>query len=115
MIINAIIPAYAIATSEFSPSVALILPLLTVSSWKGNAPALILLARSVASLAVKSPSICALPSVIAEFTVGAESIISSIQIEIVLLTYCDVISPKVLAPSSVNSRLTTYCDSPLSV
>ena len=81
---------------------------LTVSSLNGRAPALILFARAVADSASKLPVICALPSVIAAFTVGKEIITSSIQIEIVWLRYFVVISPKSCLPSSLNSMLTAY-------
>lgn len=76
------IPANSIALSADAPNVGLTVLKFVVTS-KGNAPALILFAKSEASAAVKSPVIEHLPSEITEFTVGAEIMVSSIQIEII--------------------------------
>ena len=77
------IPANSIALSADAPNVGLTVLKFVVTSLKGNAPALILFAKSEASAAVKSPVIEHLPSEITEFTVGAEIMVSSIQIEII--------------------------------
>ena len=69
---------------------------------------MILFAKSVADAAVKLPEITALPSEITALTVGAEIMISSIQMETTLPLYSEVISANLVLPSSVSVRLTTY-------
>ena len=71
----------SIALRAPEPRVGDIVLKLEVSSLKGKAPELILSAKLFALSASKLPVITALPSVIASFTVGAEIILLSIQIE----------------------------------
>ena len=67
----------------------------------------------VASSLVKSPVITHSPLVMACFTVGAESITSSIQMEMVSPTMAVVAWANFWAPSSLRVRATTYWYSPV--
>ena len=98
---SAITAAIPIAVRAAEPTVGLIEPKLVVSKANGKAPALIFDASDDASLAVKSPVIEAVPSVIAVFTVGADIIISSIHIDIVSPLSLSVASANFSVPSSV--------------
>ena len=69
----------------------------------GRAPALKTVARSLASSALKLPSIMALPSGILERITGADWTMSSRTIARFLSIFLSVISAKALPPSLLNS------------
>ena len=82
---------------------------LEVSRAKGRAPDWIWEASWVASSLVKSPVMVHSPPVMASLTVGAESITSSIQMEMVRPTMALGGLGELLGlPSSVRVRATTY-------
>ena len=107
--INAISPAMTIAFFAPSPNVGEMMFVLVVLRSNGIEPAFILSARAFAESYVKLPSITHSPSVIAEFTLGAEMHLSSIQIEIEPFPASSVVaSAKAFLPLLLSVRLTTY-------
>ena len=104
---NPMMPAVTLRLSESLPKLA------STDCWDmseigtGRAPALRRPANSRADSGVKLPVICALPSPITSLTTGAEIGAPSRYIASRLPIFFLVISAKMLAPSSVSSRVTS--------